>query len=356
MSLRRIGVLLQKELVHGSRSFIFIFALVVPIVLTLLLTLVFGTIFSGTPKLGLVDEGQSEFVTLAQDLAAVTVRIYDTPAEMRDAAARGAIDLGMVLPANFDEQVTSGTEFEVTAYAWGESKMQHRAILGTAVATLIRDMTGAEPPFEVVTTTLGDGANVPWETRLLPFVVLMTVLLGGIMMPATSLVEEKQKRTLTGITITPLSYGETYVAKGLVGVVLTIVMTVIVLVMNQALGERPLLLIGALALGGIMAATFGVLLGSLVSDINTLFATIKGLGILLYAPAIIDMFPSLPAWVDTTKLFFPTYYIINPVIQISQNNASFADVGLELGILAVLILALMGVIVGLSQRTELQLA
>ena len=37
MSLRRTGVLLWKELTKGSRSFIFIMALAVPVVISLLL-------------------------------------------------------------------------------------------------------------------------------------------------------------------------------------------------------------------------------------------------------------------------------------------------------------------------------
>ena len=48
MSLRRTGVLLWKELTKGSRSFIFIMALAVPVVISLLLALLFGTFFMAT--------------------------------------------------------------------------------------------------------------------------------------------------------------------------------------------------------------------------------------------------------------------------------------------------------------------
>jgi len=41
----------------------------------------------------------------------------------------------------------------------------------------------------------------------------------------------------------------------------------------------------------------------LVKDINTLFAIIKGLGIFLYAPAIVSLFPELPQWIAKV---FPT--------------------------------------------------
>lgn len=356
MSIKRVGVLLRKEFVHGSRSFIFVFAIVVPVVLTLLLTLVFGSIFAGKPALGLVDEGDSQMVPMAQELNSIIVRVYDSREELRAEVANGRIDMGLVLPAGFDADVQSGDTFTLDALLWGESQLQDRAVLGTAVAAITRDINGQQSPVDIETIILGEGASVPWEKRLLPFVVLMTALIGGLMVPATSLVEEKQKRTLGGITITPLSLGEVYTAKGLVGVILTIIMTIIILVMNQALGAQPLLLVSVLALGGVMAAAFGVLLGALASDINTLFATIKGLGIFLYAPALLDMFPNLPGWVNTVKFFFPTYYIIEPVIQISQNNAGLSDVGLELAILLALILVLIGAITAVSRSPRLKLA
>ena len=88
----------------------------------------------------------------------------------------------------------------------------------------------------------------------------------------------------------------------------------------------------ALVVGSAVAAAFGVLLGSLVSDINSLFATIKGLEIFLYAPACVYMFPEIPQWIGK---IFPTYYIIQPVIEITQQNAGWGEVLPELGITVV---------------------
>ena len=55
MSPRRIGILLKKDLIHSSKSFIFIYAVVMPLAISLVLTLVFGTLFSEKPKLGVFD-------------------------------------------------------------------------------------------------------------------------------------------------------------------------------------------------------------------------------------------------------------------------------------------------------------
>jgi ABC-2 type transport system permease protein len=97
------------------------------------------------------------------------------------------------------------------------------------------------------------------------------------------------------------------------------------------------LLIAILALGAIMAATLGVILGAYLNDINSLFATIKSMGILLYAPALVYLFPEIPQWIGR---IFPTYYMIQPVISITQQGGSWADVRLDLGVLVIMIVLL----------------
>jgi ABC-2 type transport system permease protein len=124
-------------------------------------------------------------------------------------------------------------------------------------------------------------------------------------------------------------------------------MGIIILVLNGALGEQPLPLILVLALGATMAASFGVLMGALVKDINTLFATIKAIGILLYAPALIYIFPQVPQWISR---IFPTYYIIGPVIEITQNRWTWGDIAVDIAVLIGEIVLLIFAISLLSRR------
>lgn len=349
--MRRIGILLVKEFTKGSRSFLFIFAIVVPVVLTLLVSLLVGTIFSGKAKLGLADEGNSQVVTQALALDSVIVKEYETAVALRDAVQRGSVDMGVALPANFDANIKNDIQTDITLYVWGESQLKNRAVSAAGLFNVIRDIIGEESPAEIVMIQLGDEAPLPWDQRLMPFLVLMTVLIGSIMIPATSVVEEKQNRTLSALTITPMSLGEVFIAKGLMGTILGMIMTVIILLMNNAFGAHPGLLLFILFLGGVFGSTFGVLMGVFIKDINTLFATIKGMGIFLYAPAIIYLFPSIPQWIGK---IFPTYYIIQPVVEITQQGGTWSDVAFEVGIMILLIVALMGVVTAVIRRAQHQ--
>ena len=175
------------------------------------------------------------------------------------------------------------------------------------------------------------------------------MMIGGIMVPATSLVDEKMKRTLTALTTTPTSIGEVYLAKGLLGVIIGVVMGVVTLAMNRAFGSQPLLLVALLALGSMLASAFGILMGMLLKDINSLFATIKGIGIFLYAPAIVYLFPTLPEWIGR---IFPTYYIIGPIMEVTQKGASYGDIAPDVAILIGIILLVVGIIALLARRAR----
>ena len=348
MSLKRVSVLLGKELLQGPKNFILIWVIVAPILISLVFSLVFGTLFTEKPKLGIMDEGHSQLVTMVQELDSVITREYVTVPEMKQAVESGAVDMGIVLSDGFDSAVTRGETVKIEAYIWGESLAKHRAILPVTIADLVRQMGGQEVPVEIESVTLGDEVSIPWSDRLLPLLVLMAVFLGGLMLPSTSIIDEKQKKTLGALVITPTTIGDVFVAKGLVGVVLSLFMGIAILVLNQAFGTQPLLLVLVLLLGAVMAVEFGLLAGALIKDVTTLFAIWKFGGILLFGPAIVYMFPQIPEWVGR---IFPTYYVIQPIVEISQRGGGWPDIATNVFILIGLDLILIGVVMFTTRKT-----
>ena len=55
MSLKRIGVLLGKEFLQRPKNFILVWAVVAPVVISFVVSLGFGSLFSEKPKLGVMD-------------------------------------------------------------------------------------------------------------------------------------------------------------------------------------------------------------------------------------------------------------------------------------------------------------
>jgi len=345
MSVRRVAVLLRRELLQGPKSFIFLWSVVLPIVMSLVLSLVFGTLFNDKPRLGIADQGNSGLVSLARGSPSIITKEYATVNDIEQAVETGAVDFGIVLPEDFDRSITDGQHVEITAYVWGESLAKHRIVAQVTLQDLARELSGQEAPVSINISTLGDEVSIPWNDRLLPFLVLMAVFVGGMFLPATSLVTEKQKRTLEALTVTPTTLREVFLAKGILGFIISLTMGLIILALNQAFGTQPGLLVLMLALGAVMAAELGLILGSFAKDMSSLFATWKFGGILLFGPALIYLFPEIPQWIGQV---FPTYYLVEPVVRISQQGGGWSDiathvfvlVGLDVILVAIVALAL----------------
>lgn len=348
MKLERISALAVKDLFRGSRSLILTYGVAIPLGASLIITLLLGSLFQGRPRLGVVDLGESNLPVQLARLEYLETRSYADPVALRRDVERGALDMGIVLPDGLDESLAAGRTSALDVLVWGESLVRDRAKLSAALSRELMVVAGRDSPVEVATVLLGQGRVTTWAERLFPLVVIMTIVLGGTMVPATSLVYEKQTGTLVALTVTPTTYGEVLVAKGLVSALVTTVMGIVILAINGAFGAQPALMVLLMALGALFASQIGLLLGALVGDITSLFAVIKGLGIFLYAPAILYMFPELPAWISR---LFPTYYVLGPIVEVSMADAGWADIRGEVAVLCVLIAAA-GIVVGLVARRE----
>ena len=53
-------------------------------------------------------------------------------------------------------------------------------------------------------------------------------------------------------------------------------------------------------------------------------------GILLFAPAIVYMFPQIPEWIGK---IFPTYYALQPVVELSLGGGGWSDIAVNVFIL-----------------------
>lgn len=349
MNLKRVSILLGKELLQGPKNFILIWIIVAPVLISLIVSLVFGTLFTDKPKFGVMDKGSSKLVTSAQELDSIITKTYDSVSEIKQAVESGSVDLGIVLPQDLDESIMQGSQVKVTAYVWGQSLAKERIVLRATFANLARGLAGQEALVEIESATLGGEGSIPWNDRLLPFIVLMAVFIGGVFLPAISLIDEKQKKTLRALVITPTSIGDVFAAKGIVGIILSLAMGVVILTLNQAFTANPLLLVLVLALGAVMASELGLICGALIKDATTLFAIWKVGGIVLFAPALVYMFPQIPEWVGK---IMPTYYLVQPIIVISQQSGGWYDISTNVLILVGLDVLFLGMVVFTSRKAK----
>ena len=328
MSLTRTFKVLGKDFRLGPRSPVFLWVIALPLLITFVIQVAFGSLFDPKPRLGIADAGSSAITAAVEKMDGIEVTTVDDPAELRTMVEQNDLDAGLVLPAGFDQQVRDGSRPSLEFYVGGQSLASDRIVLAVTTVELIRQIEGSPPPVQVELTTLG-AQGLPLSVRLVPLIVMYALLVAAVFLPAFSLADEREKGTISALVVTPVKLSEVVTAKGILGFVLSVPMAIFTLWLNDALGAKWLPLLTVLVIGGLLLVEIGMIYGAASKDVTGVFTLIKGTGILLLGPTIFYLFPDWPQWI--AKLF-PTYWIINPIYEVTVADATLGDVWGELAI------------------------
>jgi ABC-2 type transport system permease protein len=326
--------------------------LLVPLLMTFILQITFGSLFDPKPRLGIVDAGSSTVTRALEDTEGIELTLLDEAEELKTKVEANDLDAGLVLQEGFDDAVRAGARPPLEFYVGGETLASNRIILAATTIDLIRNVRGGEPPVDIVMSAPPDeGFSI--AVRLIPLLVMYALVIAAVFLPSFSLADEREKGTLDSLIVTPVKLPEVVAAKGILGFILALAMAVITLLLNNALGTQPLPLLVVLILAVVVCVEIGLIYGTAAKDATAVFALIKGTGILLFGPTIFYIFPNWPQWIAK---IFPTYWIINPIFEVTLNRAGFKDIWLEL-VAALGVIALLALPVWLlTRRLQTKLA
>lgn len=354
MNLRNSMLIAGKDLVLGPRSAMFVWIIGFPILITFLIRLVFGGLIAPSPRLGIADLGSSEITKQALELESMEVDILGTEEELKALVKDNKLDAGLVLQPGFDDALKRGGKPEIQFFMGGKSLASDRMVLAVTLIELVREVAGEPFDVNIETEVIGNGTSVPIEERLVPMLVLITVAFAAIFLPAASIIQERENRTVDAVLATPVKVGEFIAAKGMIGFLLAFITGCITLVLNGGFSKPVGVQLLILSVAAFMSVDFGLILGCAVRDMATMFSVWKGGGIFLFAPAILFLFPAAPRWIAR---FFPTYYFLGPLYEVSIEGASLSGVILDLSIGAGLsVLLILAVRLAARRMGELQAA
>ncbi len=346
MSIKRVLRMVFKDFSVGPRKPFFIWALLMPFALTLVLQFAFGSLFEPKPRLGLVDLGSSNITAAAQELDGFEVSIIDDVGQLTELVENHDLDAGLVLSPGFDDALRDGEKPLLEFYMSGESLAANRVIIAVTAIEMIREVEGSEAPVQVETVYFGE-EGLPISIRLVPVIVFYALAMSGIWVPSSSLVEEKEKGTLTAMLVTPVKINEVLTAKWLIGFIFAVFLASATLLLNKAFGPRPLEVLVVVSVAAALTSMIGLLVGVYSKNATMLFTLIKSLGIFLFVPVIFYLFPDWPQWVAK---FFPLYWVIEPIWTVSVMGESLSGVWFELLVALAITIALIPVLLLLKKR------
>ncbi len=346
MSIRRVLRILFKDFSVGPRKPFFIWALVMPFALTFLFQFAFGSLFEPKPRVGIVDLDNSALTGAIQELEGFEVSIIQDEEALICKVEEHDFDAGLILPAGFDEAVKAGEKPVLEFYISGESLASNRIIISVTAIELIRELEGSETPVDVQMIYFGD-PGLPISIRLVPLIVFYALVMAGIWVPSSSLVEEKEKGTLTALLVTSVRLNEVLAAKWLLGLLFATFLAAATLLLNQAFGPRPLEVMAVIIIAAALTSMIGLLIGVYSKTATVLFTLIKSLGIFLFIPVIFYIFPEWPQWIAK---IFPLYWIISPIWEISVLGEPLDSVWFEILIAVGITLAMIPLLLILKKR------
>jgi ABC-2 type transport system permease protein len=339
MRIARVVTILGKDLRRGPRTSFFLLVIVYPFLLTGIVELVFGGLLDDKPRLGVVDPSGSAAVVALEEQAGLRLTKVTTADELWRQVEAHDLDAGWLLAPGFDAALKGGADKPTLDIRLsGDSLASTRLLVVAAVADAVRVVAGTPSALEVKTTRLGDKPPLPIKDRMLPLLVLLAVMLGGAFLPAFSLVDEREHRTLSALLVSPTTMSDVLVAKGALGFLMAFFCAAVTLVINGALGVASLPLLPTIAVAAVLFVELGIMLGCLSKDANTMMTVWKGTAWFFMLPLVPYFWDEFPLWIAMAS---PAYYVVTPVWKLSMEGAAFADVAWYLGVAAAFCAALL---------------
>jgi ABC-2 type transport system permease protein len=335
--------------------------LFIPLLVALVFALLGGTFGSRTARLLVYNPGGSAVErVLSAAFAPAQITRAATAAQVEAAFAPGApgsYSAGLVVPADFEATARAGGQAHLGLYLNGaEVDAQQQALLQRALSDYARGLAQPVSPVAIQTTTLPTPDPIGGSLLFGPFYALLAVTTSfvvGVSLMPNLVVEEKERKTLWMLLVSPASLADVVAGKLLVGFSYQLGLSLVTLAVQQAFVGQ----VGVVLLFVVLGAAFGVALGLLV---GSLFRTSASTGLFTGLIALVYFFPAFLAgpfahfFIGSPLLWIvrlvPTYYLAEGLLSGLQQQATAGGVALESSVVLGTTLALFGAAVWTLRR------
>lgn len=335
--------------------------LIMPILTAVLFLLVSNLVGSHITNILVYDPGQSPLVQQVSgyfDATKITEAASpnEVTAAFRD-SQNAAYDVGLIIPANFESALRAGGHPQVSLYA-NEKNMDPRQAqaLQVVIISYARDVANPQPPLALATTAI----NPPPTTNVgsvlqnaySGIALLVSFMIGTSLMPGL-LIEEKERKTLRMLMVTPASFTDVIMGKLLAVLIYQLLVSLLALaVIGGFMGQIPLVLLYTL-LGACFSLALGLLCGGIFSTASAAGAVGGILSLIYIIPGLfagpLGQVLGSSGFTSVMKVF-PTYYMADGIYNAILNQGSPGSAALDIGVIVGSTLALVAITVWVLRR------
>jgi ABC-type Na+ efflux pump permease subunit len=258
-------------------------------------------------------------------------------------------ELGLVLPADFDQILDLGGEPELEGYIFWVHRAK-AAELEDKYSQKFTKLLGQ--PIQV---HIGENIVVPYwdiETNSVPFHMLFILLWLSVSIVPHLMFEERKTKTIEALLVSPASPTQVILGKALAGLFYVILAGVLffafngIYVVNWGLA---LLAFGTIALLGIGLA---LLLGGVIQSPQQLSLWSVFVAVLFIVPALFANEPFLASWLKSVLVWLPTAAIVKLVQFSFSGGVPLDQLALNVGVAVAGIILVFGLVVWQIRRSD----
>ena len=307
------------------------------------------------PNMLVYDAGKSSLVVALEDSTAFKLYQYDSQQEMERILAKGGIpELGLVIPADFDQELEASEALALDGYVlhWvSEEAAEELKQMAEAEITILAEK-GVRINLE------GNTVYTQAESTGLAFLasisVIFSVAMLGLLVTPHLMIEEKSAKTIDALLVSPANSTHVITAKALAALFYCLFAAGIALAVNAAIITQWWLAILATLGGALFMVAIGLLLGNFVEVRQQLGIWVFGLTFILMIPVFLHIMKDLiPAGVQQVFAWIPTV-ALSKVLRVSfSNQSSLTSVGPELALIFSVTFVLLIWLVWSMRRSDL---
>jgi ABC-2 type transport system permease protein len=371
MHTRTILAIARKDAIDVLKNKQMLLSLLAPIFMGIFF-IFFQTLVSGrgVSKVYIYDPDRSNISQIASSVFSKPEMVYthsadDVTAEFGNDGTHKSTSyaMGLIVPPGFEKSVRQGQHPQVTLYM-DANRMSafERLAVPSLLTEYANGIANPVPPIAVKQATINPPSDsYTFDANTLntvyPVIVIMFSLYPALLLVPALLIEEKEKKTIRMLMVSPASFTDIVLGKSLVALGYQLILTLTLCVI-AAMGGRTgniALLVSFILLGIAMSLALGLLLGCILKTTSAATNIGGGFGsVLIILPAILggpfgELMLGNGAIGQVLKVL-PTYYVADALYITLLNQNKLGSVLLDAGVLCACIVALFALAVWALRR------
>ena len=330
MKARRLFAVMVKEVRQMRRDRITLAMIVaIPVMQLILFGYAINTNLRGLDA-GVVDQaGTAGSRALVMDMVATDVvdpvLVDDTPQQLMERLRRGEINVGIVIPPDFERRLIDGREVAQILVDGSDNAVQGAA---AQLAQMPLSHTGVQPAVRQISVVSFYNPERRSAVNIVPGLIGVILTMTMVLFTGVAIVRERERGNMELLIATPVSSAELMIGKVLPYVAIGLVQTTVVLALGMWLFEVPV--IGSvldiyLAAGLLIVANLS--LGLLVSTVARSQFQAMQMTFFLFLPSILlsgFMFPfaGMPRVVQWIAEVLPLTHFLRLIRGVMLRGAS----------------------------------